>query len=263
MEDNRLELFNEIELGEEGRIKSIDLIKIINHFRKLEEETGGKKYRELKHKDFMKKIRKETETLNLLGLDDGRNFSLVKYTDQKGEERPCYSLNRDGMMEMLNSESVFCRHKTIEYINKLEEKVKELKEDNEFLIETNEQLYSIAVSEEELKERQYEADKVKYGWRNLKIVLNGCTYKNIADEVDSIIEFHCRTLKKKDRQYNYDKLTDTEYKQVVRDRLDDILTEIYCTTHDAILRTAVHEIINDKVLREKIKTINRVNGHKQ
>ena len=71
----------------------------------------------------MKKIRKELNTLESLGLDNGGNISLVSYTDSKGENRPCYSLNRDGMLQMLNSESALVRFKTIEYINKLEDEL--------------------------------------------------------------------------------------------------------------------------------------------
>lgn len=48
---------------------------------------------------------------------------LVEYEDKKGEKRPCYSLNRDGMLQMLNSESALVRFKTIEYINSLEDEL--------------------------------------------------------------------------------------------------------------------------------------------
>ena len=71
----------------------------------------------------MKKIRKEDETLKTLGLNNERNFSLVEYIDKKGEKRPCYELNRDGMIIILNSESAIVRYYTMEYIKKLEEKL--------------------------------------------------------------------------------------------------------------------------------------------
>lgn len=117
-----LELFKNNE--KEVRINSVELVDIINQFRQLESELiRDKKYIELKHKDIMKKIRKEVEVLQSLGLDNGRKISPVEYVDAKGEKRPCYSLNRDGMLQMLNSESVLVRHKTIEYINKLEDEL--------------------------------------------------------------------------------------------------------------------------------------------
>lgn len=108
----------------ELKIKSTELVDIINDFRKVESETTNSKYVELRHNDFMTKIRKELEVLKKLGVDNQRNFSLVKYLDKKGENRPCFELNRDGMLQMLNSESALVRYKTIEYINKLEDQVK-------------------------------------------------------------------------------------------------------------------------------------------
>lgn len=117
---NKVENFKNKEL----RITSIELVDIINEFRILESESTGKKYVELQHKDFMKKIRKELEVLEALNLQDEGKISLVEYEDKKGEKRPCYSLNRDGMLQILNSESILVRFKTIEYVNKLEEQIK-------------------------------------------------------------------------------------------------------------------------------------------
>lgn len=100
-----------------GVIKSNELVNIINTFRKEEGKT------ELQHNDFMKKIRKEIETLETLGLRGEGNFSLAKYSDKQGKERDCFELTHDGMLEMLNSESAYCRYKTIEYINNLQQQV--------------------------------------------------------------------------------------------------------------------------------------------
>ena len=114
-------------ITERGTILSTNLVTIINEFRKIESETNEeKRFIELKHRDFMKKIRKEDETLKTLGLNNERNFSLVEYIDKKGEKRPCYELNRDGMIIMLNSESTIVRYYTMEYIKKLEEKLKQV-----------------------------------------------------------------------------------------------------------------------------------------
>ena len=120
------ELLN-IKLSDDGTIKSTDLVEIINSFRELEGKS------ELQHKDFMRKIRKEAETLETLGLGNGRNFSLIEYTDERNRKKPCYELNRYGMFQMLNSESTLVRFKTVEYINKLEEQVKLLKEEKQKL----------------------------------------------------------------------------------------------------------------------------------
>lgn len=101
-------------------IKSTELVDIINTFRK---EEGNNT--ELQHKHFMEKIRREIGILKSLGLGNQPNFRPVKYKDKKGELRNCFELNRDGMLEMLNSESAYVRYKTIEYINKLEEQLKQ------------------------------------------------------------------------------------------------------------------------------------------
>lgn len=60
--------------NKELRITSVELVDIINQFRKAESESIGKEYKELQHKDFMKKIRKELEILKILGLKDDEIF---------------------------------------------------------------------------------------------------------------------------------------------------------------------------------------------
>lgn len=114
-----------ITLEENKTIKSTELVDIINQFRRLESETVGKDFKELAHYDFYKKISKEIGVLNSMGINHG-NISVDEYVDKKGEKRPCYKLNRDGMLQMLNSESVLVRYKTIEYIDKLENQVKQI-----------------------------------------------------------------------------------------------------------------------------------------
>lgn len=47
----------------------------------------------------MKKIKKELEVLKSLGLEGERNISLGSYVDIQGHKRPCYKLNRDGMLQ--------------------------------------------------------------------------------------------------------------------------------------------------------------------
>lgn len=125
MENELLKLTNDKEL----KITSVELVDIINQFRQLESTKAKTKFVELKHDNFIKKIRKEVETLESVGISNAVNFNAVKYTDSKGEERPCFELNRDGMLQMLNSESAVVRYKTIEYINKLENKLKAISEE--------------------------------------------------------------------------------------------------------------------------------------
>ena len=114
----------------EVRITSVELVDIINQFRELEfnllKEKGlnkKDKYTELQHKSFMEKIRKELEVLKTLGLGGEQNILQSSYINSQNKEQPCFSLNRDGMLQMLNSESVLVRAKTIQYIDKLEEQL--------------------------------------------------------------------------------------------------------------------------------------------
>ena len=108
----------------ELKIKSTELVDIINDFRKVEAEAIGKTYTQLAHYDFYKKIKKELDTLKFVGVSNDGNISEITYLDSKNRIQPCFELNRDGMLQMLNSESALVRYKTIEYINKLEEQVK-------------------------------------------------------------------------------------------------------------------------------------------
>ena len=116
-----------ITLNENGFINSVDLVEIINYFRAIERESGltGRLQNPLQHKDLLTKIRKEIKTLESLGLDE-REFTLISYKDKQNREKPCYLLNKDGMLMVLNGESTLVRYKTVEYINKLEEQLKQL-----------------------------------------------------------------------------------------------------------------------------------------
>lgn len=104
----------------ENRINSVELCELINGLRK---EEKGESAKVLLHKSLMEKIRKELETMEKLGITNGQNILLVEYTDKKGETRPCFSLNASGMRQILNSESVYVRCKTEEYITKLENQI--------------------------------------------------------------------------------------------------------------------------------------------
>lgn len=105
-------------MNKELRMTSVEVSEVINQFRELEQNKS-----KLSHSDLMKKIRKELESLQSLGIVDEGNISLVDYRDTKGELRPCYSLNRDGIVQICMSESTLVRYKMIEYINKLEQEL--------------------------------------------------------------------------------------------------------------------------------------------
>lgn len=96
----------------------------------MESEYKNSNYVELQHKSFIAKIKNELKALELLGLGGEQNILPGSYIDKQNKERPCYELNRDGMLQMLNSESTLVRYKTIEYINDLEKENRKLKGHN-------------------------------------------------------------------------------------------------------------------------------------
>lgn len=103
----------------EVRITSVELVELINTFRKEEGNNTEKR-----HSDLMTSIATEINALDEAGIGQ-RNFSLTSYIDSWNREKPCYSINKAGTLQMLNKESAVVRYKTTQYIEKLEEKIKE------------------------------------------------------------------------------------------------------------------------------------------
>lgn len=162
--------------NKELRINSLELVDIINQFRKVESKTIDKPYKELLHKSFIAKIRNELETLKLLGLGGEQNILPSSYINSQNKEQPCYSLNRDGMLQMLNSESALVRFKTIEYINKLEDEINSKVK----LPTTFKEALLMLVEAEEEKERLMLENKQKE-----QVILE---YKPKVDYVDEILK---------------------------------------------------------------------------
>lgn len=102
----------------EVEITSVELTQLINQFRAEEGNTSEKE-----HKHLMRDIRNEIETLEQVGISQS-NFGLATYNDSQGKERPCYKLNKAGILQMLNKESAVVRYKTVCYIEKLEKQLK-------------------------------------------------------------------------------------------------------------------------------------------
>ena len=103
---------------------SLELVDLINKFRKEEFDAGGKDYKEKLHNTIMRDIRSELETMETLGVKEGLyNFVQSSYVNSQGKTQPCYQLTRDGALQILNKESTYVRVATIKYINSLEEKV--------------------------------------------------------------------------------------------------------------------------------------------
>lgn len=100
------------------RITSVKLVEIINTFRVEEGNIAEKR-----HSDLMTSIKTEIGYLEKAGIGQ-RNFSLTSYIDDWNREKPCYSMHKAGVLQMLNKESAVVRFKTTQYIEKLEQSLK-------------------------------------------------------------------------------------------------------------------------------------------
>ena len=139
----------------------VELCELIN---KLRVEEGNEK--KLRSCDLMTKIRKEVETLKSLGLDNERNFSLVEYKDKKGEMRKTFLMNRDGILQIAASESVYVRAKIIEYINALENKLKQ--RESYMIDDPVERALAWAEEEKERRRLKLENQEIKEENKQLK-----------------------------------------------------------------------------------------------
>lgn len=99
---------------------SLEVVELINNFRKEEGNEVVKR-----HDDFIRSIRKEVYTLENVGIEADRNFTEGSYIDKNNQERPCYKMNKAGIMQMLNKESALVRYRTQQYIEALENKLKQ------------------------------------------------------------------------------------------------------------------------------------------
>ena len=100
---------------------STEVVDMINGFRT---EEGNRKV--LRHKDFMRSTRKEIEALENAGVEVGeRNISPTEYIDSQGKKRPCYKMGKQMILQMCNKESALVRFKTQQYIEALENRLKQ------------------------------------------------------------------------------------------------------------------------------------------
>ena len=103
--------------GEKITITSVDLCNLINILRK---EEKGEEAKELRHANLIRSIESEIESLKNLEIAE-LNFELGSYIDSQNQIRPCFILNDESMLQMLNKESAFVRYKTAELIRELKE----------------------------------------------------------------------------------------------------------------------------------------------
>lgn len=125
------------------------------------------------------------------------------------------------------------------------------------LKEENKKLYDVATSPKELKEREYEANKIKYSLRNVKQLLLDADYTTLEQTVSTIINVHIG-LKKEDRYKYYKEMSTTEYKQHIREYVYNKLGEamqIKCLEDN--LYTTVAFKIRDSLSRKLLETHRR------
>ena len=139
----------------------VELCELIN---KLRAEEGNRKV--LDKTNLLKKIDKEVNTMKSLGLYNEVNFYLVEYKDKKGEMRRTYSMNRDGILQIASSESVYVRVKIMEYINALENKLKQ--RESYMIDDPVERALAWAEEEKERRRLKLENQEVKEENKQLK-----------------------------------------------------------------------------------------------
>lgn len=187
---NELQLFN----NKEVTMTSRELCDLINKFR-LEEGNKVEKRPDV----LLRDIRKELKILEQAGIGGTHNFVGAEYIDEQGKTRPCYKMNKAGIMQMLNKESPVVRYKTQQYIEALENRVTTLHQENMLQQQENilqQQQLQIQEQRKQIQEQQKQIDfimskvgirsKEKYNYgaiikRHLGIDRVNGDYKTIRD----------------------------------------------------------------------------------
>ncbi|MDZ4910895.1 hypothetical protein GNF68_18255, partial [Clostridium perfringens] len=99
MNSSLYQSFKVMESNQQTTMTSLEVVELINRFR-LEEGNETVK----RHDVLLRDIRNELKILEQVGITNDHNFVEVNYIDAKGEERPCYQMNKAGIMQMLNKE---------------------------------------------------------------------------------------------------------------------------------------------------------------
>lgn len=99
---------------------SLEVVELVNNFRK---EEGNEILK--KHDVFLRDIRNEIAALKNAGIKGHNNFAESYYINSQNKKQPCYKMNKAGIMQMLNKESALVRYKTQQYIEALENKLKQ------------------------------------------------------------------------------------------------------------------------------------------
>ena len=98
---------------------SLEVVDLINKFREEEGNTV-----ELLHKSFLASIDTELESLKKCKISQ-QNILPSTYINSRGKEYRSYQMNKAGIMQMLNKESALVRYKTQQYVEALEDRLKQ------------------------------------------------------------------------------------------------------------------------------------------
>lgn len=207
------------------------------------------------HRNVLSKIDGFIKAIPQLGM---LNFKQTPYIAENGETYRMYVMDRQGFSILVNK---FTGEKALKFTYKYTKAFEEMAKEIERLQQDNKDLYNIAISDDKKAEREYKAKVKRYSIKNLRIVLNECTYKNIEDTVFDIVDFH-ENMNKKDRYIFHKKKTKTEYKQHIRKYLSELLDNIYNQCNNGDLRVIALRLEKD-VMHDRLKTTNRSNSHKQ
>lgn len=85
-----------MKMDKEVRVTSLELVEVINEFRKQESEINGNKYTEKRHSDLMAKLRK-------IELNTHIKLEVNTYCDSQGKKRPCYLLSRNDISILVST----------------------------------------------------------------------------------------------------------------------------------------------------------------
>lgn len=139
---------------------SLEVVELVN---KLRKEEGNEKIK--RHDNFIRDIDKELESLRNVGISTFLNFEEWYY-EKDGRKYRCYKLNMQGIMQMLNKESAYVRYKTQQYIEALENKLKQ--RESYMIDDPVERALAWAEEEKERRRLKLENQEVKEENKQLK-----------------------------------------------------------------------------------------------
>ena len=119
MNSSLFKSFQVIENNQEATMTSLEVVDLINKFRVEEGNETVKR-----HDVLLRDIDNEVTVLKSSNIDV-HNFVETSYIDSCNRSKRCYQMNKAGIMQMLNKESALVRYKTQQYIEALENKLKQ------------------------------------------------------------------------------------------------------------------------------------------